>query len=138
MVNRKDLRKAVGIRLKKVRKSLSLTQEQIVSSFDTGRATFSRNEKGETFPNYIALYNLAMSYDVSLDWLICEKGPMFFEKKVSLTARRDEEEQELLYCMDRIPLLRHEVMAFFLRFKMENDTLVESVLKKHKKTPEEK
>ena len=136
-MNKKEIRKAVGLRLKKVRKALFLTQERFVAFFDTGRTNYTRNERGDTFPNCLVLYKLATDFDISLDWLIGEKGPMYYKEKTKKESREkmagtpaEREQQEFLACMDEIPEMRQRVMGFFRRFRKENERLVKSALKK--------
>jgi hypothetical protein len=75
-----------------------------------------------------------------MDWFMFGKGPMQFKRernrvrdleqkmeilrgKVERTITPDVE--ELVEHMKRIPLLRHEVLGFFHRFKMDNRELVD-------------
>lgn len=79
---------------------------------------------------------LGNHFDVSLDWLICSKGPMFYQAK-DKEARADgigmevvkEDVKELVEYMERIPLLRYEMLTHFQRFKAENKDLVNDALK---------
>ncbi|UCH98034.1 MAG: helix-turn-helix transcriptional regulator, partial [Candidatus Aminicenantes bacterium] len=131
-----ELRKAISLRLKKVRESLSFNQERMAIHFGLSRSSYTRNEKGDTFPNHFALHKLAVTFDISLDWLICAKGPMYFKEKPGEKEKTDTREgaqvekslspehRELLEQMEQIPLLHHEIMAFFHRFILENKELV--------------
>lgn len=133
---KKELREAVATRLKKVREILGFTQERMVTFFGVQRSTYTRNERGDTFPGYPILLKLATRFDISLDWLVCGKGPMIFKEKAA--ARRGSavetdikellpEHRELVLAMEKVPVLHHEVLAFFQRFKMENKVLMESL-----------
>jgi transcriptional regulator with XRE-family HTH domain len=70
------LKKEIGTKILEIRKTLHYTQEQMVRSFDCGRANYSRIEKGEVFPNPTILKVLREQYRVSLHWLICNEGKM--------------------------------------------------------------
>jgi len=134
---KKELRQAVASRLKKVREILGFTQERMVTFFGVQRTTYTRNERGDTFPGYPVLLKLATKFDISLDWLVCGKGPMIFKEKAATggsggTADVKEmhpEHRELILAMTKVPLLHHEVLALFQRFKVENRALMEPVEK---------
>jgi len=87
-----------------------------------------------TFPGVMVFHTLGNMYEISLDWLICKKGTMYHREEVppleqeagghqSLQSPLPEEVEALVEDMDRNPLLRHEVLAFYLRYKLENRDL---------------
>ena len=69
--------KAIGQRLRKTRKSLGLTQFEIVKNLNFHRANYSRIENGQVMPNLQLLLMLSREYRISLDWLITGGGFMF-------------------------------------------------------------
>ncbi len=124
--------------MNEVHEDLKLSPEELAAHFGVVRTTYVKNETGSTFPSYPSLHVLSHTFNVSLDWLIADKGPRYFrEKELETTPSPvktelesapvlplDKEEQELVACMAQIPLLKHEVMAFFLRFKENNPELI--------------
>lgn len=134
--SKESLKKEIGFRLKKVREKLDLSHQEMAYYFGTARTNYTKKETGENFPNLSALNVLGSHFDVSLDWLICNKGPMFYKAK-DKEAQVDgigmevvkEDVKELVEYMERIPLLRYEMLTHFQRFKAENKDLVEDVLK---------
>ena len=141
MVNKIQLRKAIAGRLRKIRDSLSFAQEKMARHLGTGRSNYTRIEIGDTFPNHFMMQKLANLFDISLDWLVCGKGPMLFTKKNMPMGKRgernsrelsllenpgDPEVEELLEYMEHIPLLHHEIMELFFRFKVVNKALIEA------------
>jgi transcriptional regulator with XRE-family HTH domain len=145
MVNKDQLRKTIGTRLRKIRSSLSFAQEKMAKHLGTGRPNYTRIEIGDTFPNHFMMHKLATMFDVSLDWLVCGKGPMLFSKKKSNLGKRGDKNstllaaleypgnpdvEELLEFMEQIPLLHHEIMELFFRFKIVNKELIETVKNK--------
>lgn len=90
------------------------------------------------------LEKLGKDFDVSLDGLICAKGPMLFKEKEKGETRgkevlpaeegtqqersRGPELRELLDHMEKVPLLYHEIMVYFYKFKMTNNELIEAAL----------
>lgn len=136
---KEQLRKEIGMRMRKLRKALGHTQEQMVSYFDIGRANYSRIEKGEIFPGAAILNTLKIEFDVSLDWLIADEGQMFHHSREG--KKREEhvdfgaysgEVRELLVYMDKVPMVKHAVLGFFLEYKMKNQDYIEGILHREK------
>lgn len=148
-MNRKTLSKDVGYKLSKIREGLKCSGPNMAARFGVKRSTYLRNEKGETCPDIWTMRILGNEFDISLDWLICNKGPMYYrdkeqpqieketpvEKPVEIPAETvapqesaPQDVQELLEHIKRIPLLRHEIMASFYRFKEEHKEMVETAM----------
>ena len=133
------LKKKIGTKIRELRESLGLTQAQMVESFKIGRANYSRIEKGEIFPNAEILHTLKTEFNVSLDWLITGEGRMYPSKKRSLTkelglAKCGREIDELIYHIAKVPMVKHAVLGHFLEYKMQNDELIQKLLKESGKT----
>jgi transcriptional regulator with XRE-family HTH domain len=132
------LKKEIGTKMLEIRKSLHYTQDQIVRSFDCGRANYSRIEKGEVFPNPTMLKVLREQHRVSLHWLICNEGKMikpgegkdFLAIKSSPDSIEAEEIEKLFFYIDNVPLVKHAVLGFFLEFIGKNKKLIEPDLQK--------
>ena len=56
-------------RLRTVRKSKHLTQEEVAKGLEISYRSYRRYEAGETEPNLSILVQIANYYDVSLDYL---------------------------------------------------------------------
>ncbi len=132
-----QLKKDVGMRLRKVRKALGYTQNKMVSYFEIGRANYSRIEKGEIFPGAGILNTMRMKFDVSLDWLVTNKGDMFIRDLESNANEKPEfvnlgdypeEMKELLVHMDKVPMVKHAILGFFIEYKTKNKKLIEPLL----------
>ncbi|NIM11743.1 MAG: hypothetical protein GTO45_17430, partial [Candidatus Aminicenantes bacterium] len=50
----------------------------------TSLGNYYKYEYGEVFPGLNVLTSLAVNLNVSLDWLIANKGPMFYDEKTKL------------------------------------------------------
>jgi transcriptional regulator with XRE-family HTH domain len=126
------LKKEIGKRLRKVRKTLGYTQDQMVGYFDCGRANYSRIEKGEVFPNPGMLEVLYNQFNVSLHWLICSKGAMMQAQPENTQPETGNpvkgidtsEVRELLFYIETVPMIKHAVLGFFLEYKEENKKLI--------------
>ena len=132
-----QLRKEIGMKMRKIRKALGYTQVQMVSFFDIGRANYSRIEKGEIFPTPTTLNTLCTEFNVSLDWLIANEGEMFIipnqeqdEKKNLDTGKHNQEIRDLLFHIETVPMVRHAVLGFFLEYKQKNQRIIREILEK--------
>jgi transcriptional regulator with XRE-family HTH domain len=132
-----QLKKEVGTRLRILRKSLGFTQNKIVSYFDIGRANYSRMEKGEIFPSAAILNTLREKFNVSLDWLITGKNEMIVpdinEEAEKLSAminleEYNEEMKDLLIHMNKVPMVKHAVLGFFIEYKTRNKKLIDPIM----------
>ena len=100
-------------------------------------------------PGFSGLFSIAEKLGISLDWLVCGKGPVYYKEKKEKTDQEEEiaveekaihqkflpgfsqdEINDFLELMSRIPLLRHEVLVFFYKFKEEHKDLVAEVMTK--------
>ncbi len=59
----------IGNKLKELRKSEYLTQQQVADKLMIGQVNYSRYERGVRYPDYETLIKLADFYDISLDEL---------------------------------------------------------------------
>jgi len=127
-MNTRELRKEISIRFRRMREALKCSHEKIAAHMGIERASYTKYENGWALPNLNSLSVLASHFDVSLDWLVANKGPMFYKGKVQAGGDIEftGELKELFDHMSRIPLLRHEVLSFFHKFKLEYKALVES------------
>ena len=131
-----NIKKSYGTRLKQIRGSLSYTQEKMASVLGLSRDSYVKRELGEIYPGYGVMRKLAVEYNISLDWLILGRGPMRLadrEAEAKETEAAGEgaagsvlltpEKRQLLEHMAQVPLLNHELMAFYHRFKLQNKEL---------------
>lgn len=80
-MKRKELVIDVAHKLRTVRLSQNLTVSQMAGRLALHPSTYKRNEKSKTSPDLLSLYTLAERMDVSLDWLICDRGEMLYTEK---------------------------------------------------------
>ncbi len=130
---KQELKKAIGGRLKKLRKNLGLTQAEMVTNFNIGRANYSRIEKGEVFPNVSILFTLKRKFNVSLDWLIGAEGEMYLtdgkgQEFRSDISQCDKEIEDLFFHFENFPMVKHAVLSFFLEYKARNSELLKKIL----------
>ncbi|MCP5103353.1 MAG: helix-turn-helix domain-containing protein [bacterium] len=138
---KRKLRISMGNRLKQLRKSMELSRNKMAAMINVNPTTLLRNEDGSSFPEYSTLSKLAETFDVSMDWLLCNKGPMLYKKKIEdenydPMANHDcmdalpNEYRELLENMDELPVLRYEILLHFRKYLQENkDRLLSNTTK---------
>ena len=63
----------IGKKLKELRKSEGLTQQQLADTLDIGRVNYTRYETNIVRPDYETLIKIADFYDISLDELFDRK-----------------------------------------------------------------
>ena len=134
---KQHLRKEIGMKMRKIRKTLGYTQVQMVAFFDIGRANYSRIEKGEIFPTPTILNTLSREFHVSLDWLIANEGEMFIlqnqepdAKKILARGKYSQEIGDLLFHIEKVPMVRHAILGFFLEYKQKNQRIIQEILEK--------
>lgn len=135
---KQQLRSEIGMKMREIRKALGYTQVQMVSFFDIGRANYSRIEKGEIFPTPTILNTLCREFHVSLDWLIANEGEMFIQqsqeqdaKKILEPGKYSKEVSDLLSHIEKVPMIRHAILGFFLEYKQKNQGIIQEILKRN-------
>lgn len=63
--------------LQKLRKSLSLTQDEFALKLSITPRAYVNYERGERKPPYEMLITLSNDFNVNLNWLINDKGDMY-------------------------------------------------------------
>ena len=148
-INKREFTRELGRRLTMVRRQLGFSRPEMAERFGISSNALGKNEHGETIPNIHTLHRLAADFDISMDWLFFNKGPMYHKEKKSMAELQQEldlarqqiaesekekpleskemsaaavprlapEVMELVEQMGKIPLLHHEILAHFHRFK---------------------
>jgi len=139
-MNREDFAKTISAKLEKIRKANHISITDMASALNIDRGSYVRNVNGRTIPNLFTVYKLGNRFEISMDWLVLDKEPMYLKEKIAeIKVENDTPSlqslsfpgdiKELLDHMDKIPLLRYEILAQFHRFKEEHQALVEKTLK---------
>jgi DNA-binding XRE family transcriptional regulator len=140
-MDRKTLLKNIGQKLNDIRSSLKLDGFQMADRIGAYRTSYRHYEMGDTAPQLTCLYRLAHTDNISLDWLIVDRGPKFYKEQETpiqplpvpeppketetlppIAYERDV--KELLEYMEQDPLLRHELLLTFYKYK-KNQTQIE-------------
>ena len=125
----------VGSRLKEIRQRLKMTQAQLGEKLGVNGSAVAKHENGITFPTGKMLNILASQYNVSMDYLVCGRGTLFYEDKDTPDSDRyknviigDKEMEELFSLVSSISWVRYAVLSYFQRFKLEHRHLMEKEL----------
>jgi len=117
----------VGERLAKVRRQLNYSRQEMARMLGLNHSGYSKNESGETFPGVNTLSLLQKNFDISMDWLIFNKGPMVFKDKPPLEKQtldfvsQSQELGELMKSLEQDPQLKHEILAYFYQYKSKKN-----------------
>ncbi len=92
----------VASRLKIVREQAGCTGRAMASRLGITPGGYTKNEQGMNFPRLDTLQRLSEVFHVSLDWLLLNKGPMYYKEK-------GEKGRELEQTVDRLEQTREEL-----------------------------
>ena len=124
----KDLVKGISIRLKEARKHAGYSGPQMANALNLDRSSYYRNELGKNAPGLISMVNIAYKLGVSLDWLVLDRGEMIYtdhsESDEHQSPEMNENVKEMVETMNKIPMLHHELLMVFHKFKAENAEIV--------------
>ncbi len=133
-----EYEKKIALKLKQIREVHHLSKAGMAAKLGIHLESYCRNENSIRTPHVSTLYNVGNDLNISLDWLVMDKGEMYYKEKVK--ERKTETDiaenrslstdmKELLGHMEKIPLLRFEMMSHFYKFKEEHSELVEKAMK---------
>jgi transcriptional regulator with XRE-family HTH domain len=138
--------KDIKSRIIAIRKERNLTRPQMAAELNVGNNNYNKYERGLYLPSLKTLAILTEKFDISMDWLIYNKGAMHFstiekalrenkELKQDLkeaSAREgasvqteapdaeivtDPEIKELIRYLEDNPLFKYQLMIYFHRHK---------------------
>lgn len=87
---------AIGGRLIRLRQHLKYSLEEMARKLGLSKSGYYKNEGGLSFPGLETLDCLQRDYDISMDWLMFEKGPMHYQAKQPEPAPEKVEKKETL------------------------------------------
>lgn len=121
----------VGNRLLKLREQLELSPGEMAARLGVSSSSYYKNENGETLPGMISVFRLHKDLKLSIDWLLFGTGEMYLpdeqqiqEKEAAKTppaVKFNPELAELIANLEEDPLLRHEIMVYFYKYKQNKD-----------------
>ena len=122
---------AVGKRIALIRDELRYTLSEMALKLGIHGDNFYKNEIGYSIPGIDKLYRLHTDFDISLDWLLFGSKPMHNkdkqpiikpEKKIGM-ENKFPHVRELMDAMEQDPLLMHEMLLNFFKYKQNKEAL---------------
>ncbi|MCX6581581.1 MAG: helix-turn-helix transcriptional regulator [Candidatus Aminicenantes bacterium] len=121
----------VGNRLELARKSYGYGRSEMAQRLGIARSNLYRSEIGFSLPRMETLLRLHELFDISLDWLLFGIGPMHLkekqaeladEKQTKALINETPDVKELLTAIEQDPILRHELLTHFYKYKQDRQT----------------
>lgn len=124
----------IAARLREVREHLRFSQKKMGGQFEMKENAYGKTETGYTAPSLKLLYMLATGFNVSLDWLVCGRGTMFYGDpgKKAKTDELNREIDEMLELIEKLPLARHLILGYFQKFKVDYNDVIQKELEQIK------
>ena len=91
----KKLLPEVAARLKKIRQQIGCDKKEMAARLGITTSGYYKNEHGETLPSVSSLKRLSDDFNISMDWLFFNKGPMHYEEKAKKEMELDQEVKNL-------------------------------------------
>ncbi len=132
----KEHTQEIALRIRKLRRAHGYGVQGMARTLNLNRSSYYRLENAKSRPGMPTMLRLAYDLNISLDWLILDRGEMHYKKETAPvrdtlnTAEMSDDIKELLEHILEIPLLRHQVLATFYKFKEENSEMIEREMKK--------
>ena len=136
---RTNLINGVGRRLRQLRQQFKCSLEDMARKLELSKSGYYKNEGGLSFPGLDTLDILQRNFDISMDWLIFNKGPVHFkerepdpraepekvgEKETPDLGNISGDLRELLEYMDHDRLLKYEVLVYFYKYREKKEKQV--------------
>ncbi len=124
--NNKDIVRTVAANLVVLRKHLNYSQTGMANYLRVDPSTYSKNENAKCIPCMSSLKRLCTALNVSMNWLLFNKGEMFMTKQVPTAPKADPLKKytavmpnliEMLDCMLDDDLLCSDVIFHYQKTK---------------------
>ncbi|HLP62055.1 MAG TPA: helix-turn-helix domain-containing protein [Candidatus Deferrimicrobium sp.] len=122
---------AVGQRIALIRQEHQYPRSEMALKLGIHPDNYYKNEIGYSIPGMDTLYRLHTDFDISLDWLFFGSEPMHNKEKQPVIApekktpgleNESPHVRELLDDMAQDPLLMHEMMLNYFKYKQNKET----------------
>jgi transcriptional regulator with XRE-family HTH domain len=134
-----------GKRVKMIRKELQIYQKDFSKKINISGSFLSEIEAGKSKPGYDFLFNISKICKVSLAYVLHGVGEMFtdIDYGTLVTSKEPEHDhidtlEELLWYLERSPLLKHKVMGYAAKFIYDNETAIKKEIEKDQTKKEKK
>jgi len=116
----------VGQRLAIVRNEARLTRSDMARKLGIHPNNYYKHEVGAALPCLETLYRLQSEFDISLDWLLFKKVPMYLRERQLAAAEKMQSTnfdaeipdiKDLLAEMEQDHVLRYEILLSYFKYK---------------------
>lgn len=114
-------------KIKKIRTKLNLTQQEMADALGVSKQYFSKVENGHTQLSKEKISIFSDKYGVSLDWLVNNKGQMFYQDEENIEFANNVD--NFIPLVNRISLYNSYIIGItkFIKQKYPN-ALIEDIL----------
>ncbi len=129
----------IGLRLKWVRKNLSMLQKELAKHLNVSPATLSEIEAGNVRPGFDVLFYLTEKYAVNPYYLITGKGTMFITGEnndpvpLSTNSEYNKFLQEFFHYFHDSRVVRSSMMVAFRTYLLGNAEIIKKDMEEVKK-----
>lgn len=127
--------KKIGARLRGLRDELSITLEKMNKLTGISRSYISDFERGKKLPSAKYLFFLIEKFSADINYIFTGQGEMFIRAKDEQKepydfGKYEEEIEDLLYHITRIPNALYSVLGHFSDYKVNKEKFIKSYLEK--------
>lgn len=90
----------IGIRIKKIRKILNKSQEELALELGLTKQAISNIETSKSLPSMAFLSKLLLDYDVNLNFIVCGIGEIFMTNEKTYKSLRNSLLKEVEQLLD--------------------------------------
>jgi len=126
--------KEIGNRLKQTRDSIGMTLEKMHQATGFSTSLISAAENGQKKPSAIYLFALLKLFDVNLNYIFSGQGDMFLTVPPGKKEKAgfDDTYQEMLYMLDKVPIVKYALMSEYLIFKTNHTETINKFIEEKK------
>ena len=131
-----------GRRIKEVRKSLGIKQQDFARLIQVSNSFLSEVESGKAKAGFNIFYYISKTYNVNLDYLLHGAGPMFYSEEDELTITKADLGEygdrilEMLEYFETSPIVKLAVLEFYIRYLYENEDVIKKDINESRKKRE--
>jgi transcriptional regulator with XRE-family HTH domain len=128
---------AFGERLKEARAQLRLKQKILAEGLDVTGSSVSGFEKGKSKPSFEVLKKMFNNFNININYLLDGYGEAIVNRELTAalelddTNPEDERLKELLYYIDKAPMVKYAVFEFISNYLYQNKDAIKEDMKKH-------
>lgn len=112
-----------GLRLKQLRSTLNISQEEIAKKLNIPSHAYLNYETGKAQPKTGFLQNLRKTYNVNINWLLDGNGSPFNSLNFSEEILENHKLLEFFYYLNQYPIVQFSALASLESLKIKHPHL---------------